>query len=817
MALSPADFYAYSQATGAPIPNDPSERAQMAPEVLAFRRNQLKAPQQEEKQGFDPLSVGVGVGLALAGGVGAGLGIRRLMRGPKQSANAGVRQANLERFAEESSPVRRVVEETQVAPSKTVAPTTIQSTEVEPEYVSPYSKGPTYRDVYPSRFEFPKISEETLAARRQLQQEQAKRTQQLAPGTYQLELGGEVSPTLRQLRSSEFGPNLTEVRREALGLAEEQAPAIPISAAPNQLDIFKYTKEAERDIAQELVDEYVRNVDLEGKRQQKIQRDVATQKEGMAMRVIDQLREEAKQERLKPQGFNPRQYIEQTGAVSPVEDLTSLQQLNEGQVIDQKINAVESGEDQMTGRMRQQLQRNEDLNLNQIDALEDVTGNIDTVISQLPDGVLFDQAEGIDLATGKRFLVNPPRPSRGGLNFGQSIQLEQNRPDVSGSSAARFLERERAEIASQLGEQGFSVSPSRVEAELTNRLTGSEAWTYGPKYTQRKQALQLGATYEPAFFENLKTPSVRIAGETIPTEMLKEPVTMADTAERLQEQVNKKRNWLGQVRLEEQKNKVRLMNVDKNINQLENYKNEITSFLSSGRATSEQARLGKKRLSDVSLDLDRLDTYRNELMQDVYSGEKRIQGARSYTESAIANLQLPQKLKSGIEEGQRVFFETDVTGQVIPETMELRSERPMITTERKGGSGRNLAEFTVPERIDEEIRAIQGGGRIRDYDPETGAPVQRWQSDTADVGRVIDIYGIRPSSEFAADPEMRPSKPYPSKKPLTQEPTPERIASVELSEGVRKAADPQAFLQQKMREAGISAIGQFSPWPRRSR
>lgn len=422
MALSPADFYAYSQATGAPIPNDPSERAQMAPEVLAFRRNQLKAPQQEEKQGFDPLSVGVGVGLALAGGVGAGLSIRRLMRGPKQSANAGVRQANLERFAEESSPVRRVAEETQVAPSKTVAPTTIQSTEVEPEYVSPYSKGPTYRDVYPSRFEFPKISEETLAARRQLQQEQAKRTQQLAPGTYQLELGGEVSPTLRQLRSSEFGPNLTEVRREALGLAEEQAPAIPISAAPNQLDIFKYTKEAERDIAQELVDEYVRNVDLEGKRQQKIQRDVATQREGMAMRVIDQLREEAKQERSKPQGFNPRQYIEQTGAVSPVEDLTSLQQLNEGQVIDQKINAVESGEDQMTGRMRQQLQRNEDLNIADIDLLEDAAGSIEAVASQTTDGLPVDQVETArslssqelaDLAKEEMIVLREQLASRG--------------------------------------------------------------------------------------------------------------------------------------------------------------------------------------------------------------------------------------------------------------------------------------------------------------------------------------------------------------------------------------------------------------------
>jgi hypothetical protein len=403
MALSPADFYAYSQATGAPIPNDPSERAQMAPEVLAFRRNQLKAPQQEQQQGFDPLSVGVGVGLALAGGVGAGLGIRRLMRGPKQSANAGVRQANLERLVEEASPVRRVAEETQVAPSKTVAPTT----EVEPEYVSPYSKGPTYRDVYPSRFEFPKISEKTLAARRQLQQEQAQRVRQLTPGTYQLELGGEVSPTLRQLRSSEFGPNITEVRREALGMLPDVSSLIkqaspedissisistsrPLSAAPNQLNIFT---EAERDIAQELVDEDVRNASLEGKRQQKIQRDVATQKEGMAMRVIDQLREEARQERSQPQGFNPRQYIEQTGAVAPVEDLTSLQQLNEGQVIDQKINAVESGEDQMTGRMRQQIQRNEDLNIADIDALEDVTGNIDAVVSQTTDGLPVDQVE----------------------------------------------------------------------------------------------------------------------------------------------------------------------------------------------------------------------------------------------------------------------------------------------------------------------------------------------------------------------------------------------------------------------------------------
>ena len=68
MAVSPADFYAYSRATGVQIPDDPYERAELVPEVKAFRQNQLRAPQQEQPKGADPLSVGLGLGLALAGG-----------------------------------------------------------------------------------------------------------------------------------------------------------------------------------------------------------------------------------------------------------------------------------------------------------------------------------------------------------------------------------------------------------------------------------------------------------------------------------------------------------------------------------------------------------------------------------------------------------------------------------------------------------------------------------------------------------------------------------------------------------------------------
>ena len=76
MPLSPADFYAYSRATGAPVADTAEERAQQAPEVLAFQQNRLQAP----KQGPGLLDF-LG-GAALLAGVGAGgYGIARAMRG----------------------------------------------------------------------------------------------------------------------------------------------------------------------------------------------------------------------------------------------------------------------------------------------------------------------------------------------------------------------------------------------------------------------------------------------------------------------------------------------------------------------------------------------------------------------------------------------------------------------------------------------------------------------------------------------------------------------------------------------------------------
>lgn len=106
MALAPADFYAYSRATGVPVPEDPEERAQMAPEVLEFRRNQLRGPQEESN-----LPGVIGASLAGLGALGAGyLGMRRFGR-----------QAPVAQPIDKTGAAVRRVAVSQPAPSK-VAP-----------------------------------------------------------------------------------------------------------------------------------------------------------------------------------------------------------------------------------------------------------------------------------------------------------------------------------------------------------------------------------------------------------------------------------------------------------------------------------------------------------------------------------------------------------------------------------------------------------------------------------------------------------------------------------------------------------------------
>ena len=206
MAVSPADFYAYSRATGVQIPDDPYERAELVPEVKAFRQNQLRAPQQEQPKGADPLSVGLGLGLALAGGAAGFLGTRRLLKGPAKSATAGVRQVDLGDVAT----VRRAASE--YAPAPSVEPTVVSASRQQIPS-GQFSNVPT-RANQPGSFKDLTDVERKIASQ----------TQDFTPRGY-LEETGAVAPIEDLTTKQEFAkPSLTNQAYEAVesGIGQEE-------------------------------------------------------------------------------------------------------------------------------------------------------------------------------------------------------------------------------------------------------------------------------------------------------------------------------------------------------------------------------------------------------------------------------------------------------------------------------------------------------------------------------------------------------------------------------------------------------------------
>jgi hypothetical protein len=469
-------------------------------------------------------------------------------------------------------------------------------------------------------------------------------------------------------------------------------------------------------------------------------------------------------------------------------DLTDIQNRLLNQTRNQQANSFESGEDQMTGRMRQQLQRNEDLDLSSIDAAEDLEKRsqylkfkqtlepdsaINAVAAAIPDGIPVDQAEGL-------------------------------------TSAQRFLERERMEIASQLGEQNLPITPSRIEEELANRL-GKGAFNYGPSYTARRQNLELFAQtgskpllenvqrfgLSPVKFETFENmPAAKRAGfesaapfttSYYPDEEivarglsskievdvpgmgrvniaeLRKPVIMEQTALAAEDYYQTKKgealDWLGNLRvqLEPKRNQIlkerRVLaeqSAEQLLPQLEQAKNagqrelaaDLEGQLQVLRNLWRNPELGSHREDEMRLLNARISNAQKEIAESIAGIQKKY----------------PTTIENWSGEANRVFGELDVeTGEFIPETMELRSERKMVDLTPKGGGGRNIGEYTAGERLDEEIRAIQGGGRVRDYDPETGEAVSPWSGDRTQTGRELGIYGVRLSKDPADNPELRPT------------------------------------------------------------
>jgi hypothetical protein len=130
MALSPADFAAYSRATGTPYPEEPEERAALAPAVRDFRQNQLR--NQESGPDFGGLAGLAAVGLGALGILAA---TRRGARGaqgfqPAQKVNTAKGDAAVRQLARQQPAPSKVVAPPSAIPQATIDLTTIQEAQL---------------------------------------------------------------------------------------------------------------------------------------------------------------------------------------------------------------------------------------------------------------------------------------------------------------------------------------------------------------------------------------------------------------------------------------------------------------------------------------------------------------------------------------------------------------------------------------------------------------------------------------------------------------------------------------------------------------
>ena len=165
------------------------------------------------------------------------------------------------------------------------------------------------------------------------------------------------------------------------------------------------------------------------------------------------------------------------------ESLVQKQQARTGFNVDQAINALDAAEDQQTGRVKIQLQRNEDLDLGQIEVLEDIASQqrnsmlemdepISRVAAQLPDGLPVDQAEGASDAA-QEFVasaLSKQRPSRTPLS-----DIDNKMYDLVATAAESGLKLEPKRALSILTDPNLELTTDEVNLFSINPQIGKFA------------------------------------------------------------------------------------------------------------------------------------------------------------------------------------------------------------------------------------------------------------------------------------------------------------------------------------------------------
>ena len=513
--------------------------------------------------------------------------------------------------------------------------------------------------------------------------------------------------------------------------------------------------------------------------------------------------------------FN-RQYAQDRGMLTPGAKLRR-----------QQMGAVESGEDQVTGRVMQELQRNEDIDTQQTSAvrfLANARERISRFLDIDPSRVasLRGDTEGADLSTGriekeliKEFGADAYQNGPKASARRQALELYASTGDpklletvrLFGLSPATF--EQESNLSS--GRRGVMDETTLELYKMTGDPTLLDTVEFSPATFKQKGNLSLGRQSildERRAMETRGLPSenlIPVIAKTgtminlpgygrVDLADIRRPVVTEDTALAANDWVSsnttRKQENLLNFQTEQAEEKAALLAATKQkaevtgmalkakkdnswteehenaLNELRNRYRRVPSELKQ-KVLEEGQILSAKKDNAIANNMiwtaeeenqlknARIIYSHPELENDTNIKLKQIAKGlitattRAEEETNDLTKKYPTTLMDWSGESKRLFAEFDENGNIIPGTEEIRAERRAMDLPSKGGGGRNIAEYTVAERgVESRTPISRGIGQTRDYYDDVGQAAFPWweTEDNSDVGRQIDIYGIRPSN-----------------------------------------------------------------------
>ena len=417
------------------------------------------------------------------------------------------------------------------------------------------------------------------------------------------------------------------------------------------------------------------------------------------------IRDTAEEKVLEPLRATPKNFLqerlEQSGYV-PTQ--VEKQQSTAAVISDQSVNAVYSAEDQQTGRVKQQLQRNEDVDLSRVDFLEDMA-----------------EGEAAQEADRRAMMENPNLSEMIGYEADAPInqvasQLSDGLPvDQAESTAGAFAKKQimqtrMGQMRAQLAQEGYrGLALEKELASRTNVKQAAELYaaTGDPNVLQlANEAPSLPLTVEPKTNLQLGQSKTSFVGEEIPTSSYYEPFKQreAESGGLVHADIyytNKLSN-LG-AKLEGAPEYIDNPEYTNFIEQT----NMAMSAMRQGDSTAAKIFARNKALLNAGkAPVAKIKNPEYQMLQrQVGYAEQSRADVRNKQEALELQAQRFPMLQKVTQtgEGPRLFAEVDPsTGQLISETIELRSGRPAVpggtvssTATGRAIRGRVGAEGTV--------------------------------------------------------------------------------------------------------------------------